>query len=152
MESQKPEVKTPIPEVEALPVERGAGEGAVGSPTAGGAPIEFGAPCCASVRECRVRAHYVVSLTKPRILRTIEAVRCYRGISRKYKFYPTNDVALVSHYVSNRGVHYLTILWKPEAVEAQKVIEAARRALGLETTAKLVIRGMEVVEEVEEDG
>jgi hypothetical protein len=38
MESQKPEVKTPTPEVEALPVERGAGEGAEGRPSAGGAP------------------------------------------------------------------------------------------------------------------
>jgi hypothetical protein len=38
MESQKPEFKTPSPEVEALPVERGAGEGAEGRPSAGGAP------------------------------------------------------------------------------------------------------------------
>jgi hypothetical protein len=116
-----------------------------------GAPMEFEAPCCASIRECNARAHYVVSLVKPKILRRIEAVRCYRGIRKKYKFYPSSDVALVEYYVSNRGVHYITVLWKPESVSTEKAIEMARRALGLEVATKIVVRGGEVVE-VEEGG
>jgi len=140
------------PQKEVLPERGGPGEGAAGSPVALEAPIEFiefEAPCCGSVRECKVRAHYIVSLVKPKVLKRIEAVRCYRGIRRKYKFYPSDDVALVSHYVSNRGVHYLSILWKPETVSTERVVEMARRALGLETTTKLRITNL-VVEEAEE--
>jgi hypothetical protein len=42
MAEEKAQVPTPSPEVEALPVERGAGEGAEGRPSAGGAPTVGG--------------------------------------------------------------------------------------------------------------
>jgi hypothetical protein len=152
MAEGKTQVPTPSPEGKPSPTAGGLGEGAGAAALAGGAPIEFEAPCCGSVRECYERAHYVISLTKLRVLRRIDALRCYRGIRKKYRFYPSEDVALISHYVSNRGVNYITILWKPNSVNIERVIEAARKALGLETTSKLVVRGAEVVEEVVEDG
>jgi hypothetical protein len=93
--------------------------------------LEFKAPCCYSVRTCNVTADYVISLKTARILRRIDAVRCYRGHEVIYKFYPAPDVALINHYVSNRSVHYITIRWKPENVSTEEVLEKARRALGL---------------------
>jgi hypothetical protein len=85
------------------------------------------------------------------VLKTIKAVRCYRGYTKKYKFYPSDDVALVSYYRSNRGVHYIRVLWKPESVDVSNVIEAARKALGLYIEAKLVIEGEEVKEIIEDE-
>jgi len=63
--------------------------------------LVFEAPCCSSIRECNVKAHYVISVLNAKILRVIRAVRCYRGYTVKYKFYPSDDVILVHHYVSN---------------------------------------------------
>jgi len=93
--------------------------------------IVFEAPCCYSVRTCNVTADYVISLKTARILRRIDAVRCYRGHTVRYKFYPSDDVALISVYVSNRGVHYIWVKWKPDSVSTDFVIETARKALGL---------------------
>jgi hypothetical protein len=95
-------------------------------------------------------ADYVISLRTHKILRTIEAVRCGRGIVKKYKFYPSNDVVLISHYISNRGVHHISILWKPQNITVEEVMRAVRRALRLEETVKLVVRDT-VVEEVCEE-
>jgi hypothetical protein len=111
--------------------------------------VEFEAPCCNSIRTCRDTAHYVISVSKQKILKRINAVRCYRGYSVKYKFYPSSDVVLVYHYVSNRGVNYLRILWKPENVSEAHAVEVARRALGLTREVKLVVEGEEVKEVVE---
>jgi hypothetical protein len=93
----------------------------------------FEAPCCASVRECSVRKVYVVGIRngKPKILRAIDAVRCSRGITKKIKFYPSNDVVLVEHYVSNRGNHYIKILWKPEGITEEQAKASASLALGI---------------------
>ena len=113
--------------------------------------IEFYAPCCHSIRSCNAMADYVISLRTKKILRVINAVRCGRGYSVKYKFYPTDDVTLVSHYVSNRGVHYISILWKPQGATVEEVIKAVRRALGLEKDVKLIVKDSTVVEEVCEE-
>jgi hypothetical protein len=113
--------------------------------------IEFYAPCCHSVRSCNATAHYIISLRTKRILRSVEAVRCGRGIVKKYKFYPSPDVALVSYYRSTRGVHHIAVLWKPQGVTVEEVVRAARKALGLEWESKLVVRGEEVCEEVEDE-
>jgi hypothetical protein len=94
--------------------------------------LEFDAPCCGSVRECSVRKLLVIGFReKPKVLREIKAVRCSRGYRKKIKFYPSENVLLVHYYVSNRGVHYIKILWKPETLLKEKAIEIARRALGL---------------------
>jgi hypothetical protein len=101
-------------------------------------PIELDAPCCYSVRECSVRKLYVVGFRdKPKILRTIDAVRCARGITKKVKFYPSNDVILASYYVSNRGVHHINILWKPENIPNQQATEIVRKALGIALEEKV---------------
>ena len=63
--------------------------------------IEFEAPCCFSIRTCRDTAHYIILVKPPRILKIIEPVRCERGIRKKYKFYPSENVVLVSYYRSN---------------------------------------------------
>jgi len=96
--------------------------------------LEFNAPCCASVRECAVRRLVVIGFKgRPKILREIGAVRCSRGITKKVKFYPSQDVILIEYYCSNRGVNYITILWKPETLSNEQAVEIARRALGLST-------------------
>jgi hypothetical protein len=103
-------------------------------------PIELDAPCCSSIRECSVRKLYVVGFRdKPKVLRTISAVRCARGITKKIKFYPSNNVILVSYYISNRGVHHVNILWKPENISNQQAIEIARKALGLALEEKVSV-------------
>jgi hypothetical protein len=104
--------------------------------------LEFDAPCCASVRECAVRALYVIGLRgEPRILRRIGAVRCYRGITKKIKFYPSENVILVHYYVSNRGVHYVHVLWKPETLTNEQAVEIARKALGLSLEETIHVTG-----------
>jgi hypothetical protein len=111
--------------------------------------IEFEAPCCYSVRTCYDTEHLIISLKTMRALRRIEAVRCYRGYTKKYKFYPSDNVILVYHYVSNRNVHYIRVLWKPENLDESKAIEVVRKALGLEVTSKIIVLGEEVKEVVE---
>ena len=93
--------------------------------------LVFEAPCCSSIRECNVKAHYVISVLNAKILRVIRAVRCYRGYTVKYKFYPSDDVILVHHYVSNRGVNYINLLWKPPNLSEDEALLIARKALGL---------------------
>ena len=94
--------------------------------------LEFDAPCCESVRECSVRRIYIIGFrNSPKVLREIKAVRCHRGLSKKVRFYPSNDVVLISYYRSNRGVHYVTVLWKPENLAEKDAIELAKKALGL---------------------
>jgi len=90
-----------------------------------------------------VRAMYVIGFRggEPKILRIINAVRCSRGITVKIKFYPAPDVILVSYYRSNRGVNYITILWKPESLPNEKAVEIARKALGLEIEEKVIVNG-----------
>jgi len=80
---------------------------------------------------CTALALYVISIPKRKVLRRISAVRCYRGEAKKVKFYPSESVILVKHYVSNRGVNYITILWKPEPVDIDSAISIAKSALGL---------------------
>jgi hypothetical protein len=103
-------------------------------------PIELDAPCCSSIRECSVRSLVVIGFRgKPKILREIRAVRCSRGITKKVKFYPSSDVILASYYVSNRGVHHINILWKPENIPNQQAIEIAKKALGIAMEEKISV-------------
>jgi hypothetical protein len=100
--------------------------------------IEIDAPCCYSVRECSVRKLIIVGFrNKLKILKTIEAVRCARGITKKVKFYPANDVILVHYYVSNRGVHHIRILWKPESLTEEQATEIVRKAFGIALEEKI---------------
>jgi hypothetical protein len=92
-----------------------------------------------------------VSLRTLRVLRRIGAVRCSRGYTARYRLYPSDDIILVYHYVSNRGVHYIRVLWKPQSVTTEEAVRAARRALGLHEDVKLVVVGEEVYEEVESE-
>jgi hypothetical protein len=94
--------------------------------------LVFEAPCCESARECSIRKLYVIGIRKtPRVLRAIDAVRCSRNVRKTIKFYPSSDVILISYYMSNRGKHYITVLWKPENITEQQAKEYAIVALGL---------------------
>jgi hypothetical protein len=94
--------------------------------------MEFEAPCCESVRECSVRKLYVIGIRgAPRVLRAIGAVRCNRNVRKTIKFYPSDDVFLISYYRSNRGVNHITVLWKPKNITEQQAKEYAMVALGL---------------------
>ena len=94
--------------------------------------LEFEVPCCNSIRECSVRKLMIIGFRgEPRILKEVKAVRCSRGIKRKIRFYTSDDVMLIEYYRSNRGVNYITILWKPETLTSERAIEIARKALGL---------------------
>jgi len=91
------------------------------------------APCCASIRECNVRALYVIGTRgRGRILRTINAVRCYRGESKKVKIYPSNDIIVVEYYVTTRGNPKITVVWKPENMSMEDALRVAKRVLGVE--------------------
>jgi hypothetical protein len=72
-------------------------------------------------------------------LKEIRAVRCGRGVTKKVKFFPANDVVLAEHYISNRGVHHITILWKPSSTTDQQAIEIVRKALGIALEEKISV-------------
>lgn len=95
------------------------------------------APCCWSERECRVRIKYVVSLEDEKILRTIPAVRCYRGVKKGYIVSVTGPIAIIEYYMSNRGVHYINIEYSNW--ERKKTLEVVRRVLGLESVEKIIM-------------
>jgi hypothetical protein len=97
-------------------------------------------PCCRSVRECRVRKHYIIDVNREEILREIEATRCYRGIIEYYEVEPNQNVAILEHYVSNRGVNYIRFIFKPEGITEDVLMSKVRRALGLETIEKIVLK------------
>jgi hypothetical protein len=100
----------------------------------------FDAPCCESQRECSVRKVYIIGIKgKPRILRTIDAVRCSRGITKKFKFYPSGDAILASYYRSNRGNHYITIMWKPENITEDQAKLFVAAALGLYEEEEVIV-------------
>jgi len=94
------------------------------------------APCCWSKRECRVRTKYVVSLEDGEILQTIPAMRCYRGVKKAYIVSVTEPIAIIEHYISNRGVHYIYIEYSNW--EGKKALEVVRRVLGLESVEKII--------------
>jgi len=93
--------------------------------------LEFDVPCCSSRRTCMDTYHAVISLKTGQVLRTIHAVRCHRlGYAPvKYKFYPSDDVILVSFYKTTRDNVRLKILWKPEEVPEDLALAVARQAL-----------------------
>jgi len=97
-------------------------------------------PCCGSVRECRARKHYIIDLDKEEILTEIDAVRCHRGIIEYYEVEPTQNIAIVEHYISNRGVNYIQFIYKPEGVADDMLLSKVRRAIGLEITEKIVLK------------
>jgi hypothetical protein len=86
-----------------------------------------------------VRAHYIISLDAD-ILRRIDATRCHRGYVKYYEVEPRPDIILIEHYVSNRGVNYIHILYKPESISEEDALRIARRALGLEEHEKIVLK------------
>jgi len=95
--------------------------------------LEFEAPCCESIRECSVRKVYIIGFRngKPRVLRSIDAVRCSRGVRKRFKFYPSSDVILASYYRSNRGNNYISILWKPQNITEDQARLLVVAALGI---------------------
>jgi hypothetical protein len=97
-------------------------------------------PCCGSIRECSVRRHYIIDLNREEIIGEIEAVRCYRGIIEYYEVEPTPNTAIVEYYMSNRGVHYVIPIYKPESINENVFMSKVRRALGLEVTEKIVLK------------
>ena len=97
-------------------------------------------PCCGSIRECRVRRHYIIDLNKEEILATIDAVRCARGIIEYYEVEPMQNIAIVEHYISNRGVNYIRFIYKPENMADDVLLPKVRRAIGLEITEKIDLK------------
>jgi hypothetical protein len=101
--------------------------------------IEFDAPCCASVRECSARKLAIIGIRgRPRVLREINAVRCNRGITKKVKVYPSNEIIVATYYISNRGRVYIEILWKPEGLDESYAKLYTQQALGLYETVEAV--------------
>jgi hypothetical protein len=96
-------------------------------------PLEFEAPCCESIRECNIRKIYIIGFRneKPKVLRSIDAVRCSRGVRKRFKFYPSSDVILASYYRSNRGNNYISILWKPQNITEDQARLLVVAALGI---------------------
>jgi len=99
--------------------------------------IEIKAPCCSSIRECHVRTKYVISLEDEKIVKAIDAVRCYRGEEREYTIETNKPIAIVEYYRSNRGVHYLDVEYSDW--DKERTLEIARRLLGLESEEKIVM-------------
>jgi len=90
------------------------------------------APCCNSVRTCNATKIYIVEASeKPKILYVISAVRCNRGIRKRYSI-KLDNIIVAHYYVSSRGNQYITILWKPGHVDDQRAEQMVRRVLGLE--------------------
>ena len=117
----------------------------MGSPTAGEAPtvkLVVRAPCCSSARECRFRTKYVINVAEKAIIAEIPVVRCYRGVERLYEIEiekeKVSSIAIVEHYISNRGVNYITFEYPREPTE--EVVDAVKELLGLREVRKLVIR------------
>jgi hypothetical protein len=83
---------------------------------------------------------YIIGIRNgPKVLREIGAVRCYRGITKKFKFYPSPDVILVKYYRSNRGVHYITVLWKPGSLAEEQARLLAVAALGIYKEEEIIV-------------
>ena len=100
------------------------------------------APCCSSVRTCRDTVKYVIDTKTKEVIAEIPAVRCYRGLQKIYEIEVAeekmNDIVVVKHYVSNRGVHrlYFEHLKEPPA----DVINIVKEILGLTEVRKIVVR------------
>ncbi len=104
--------------------------------------LEIEAPCCASIRECSVRYLAIIGIRnreKPRVLRIINAVRCHRGYEKKVKVYLSNDIVVVSHYMSNRGRLYINIIWKPESVSEEEALVLAKKAFSYYSEEEIVV-------------
>ena len=104
--------------------------------------LEVEAPCCASIRECSVRYIAVIGIrdkNHPRILRTISSVRCHRGYEKKVKIYLSNDIIVVSHYVSNRGRLYINVIWKPSDVSDEEALVLAKKAFSYYSEEEIIL-------------
>jgi hypothetical protein len=94
--------------------------------------LEIEAPCCWSVRSCSSYQLVIIGIRgKPKVLRRIGAIRCNRGYKKKVKVYISKEIIVARHYVSNRGKHYIKILWKPETLDEEYAKLYASQALGL---------------------
>jgi len=99
------------------------------------------APCCASVRECNIKYIAIIGIRNkddPRVLRTINAVRCHRGYRKKAKIYLSDDIIIVHHYVSNRGRVYISVMWKPDNITDEEAIKLASKAFGYHAEEEIV--------------
>ena len=93
--------------------------------------IKIEAPCCSSIRECNVRKVYIINVRTLRIIEEIGAVRCYRGEKKVVFVNVDNNIIVAEHYVSNRGRHQITIIYKPDDMSREKADEITRKALGV---------------------
>ncbi len=90
--------------------------------------IKVSAPCCFSVRECRVRKVLIIDPTTRKVVKEVSAVRCYRGeefvvnVSAKY--------AIIESYISNRGNLHLTIIHLPRGTDESSVKMIVKKYLG----------------------
>ena len=125
----------------------------MGSPTAGEAPTEIQmngetmrllveAPCCGSRRQCLDTNKYIIDVSEKRIIETIPAVRCNRGLQRIYEVEiakeKANSVVIVEHYISNRGVNYL--YFEIPRTPTPEIMSIVREILGLTEVRKIVVR------------
>ena len=100
------------------------------------------APCCSSRRTCLDTNKYVINIAERNIIAEIPATRCYRGIEQLYEIEiaeeKVNDIAIVEHYISNRGVHYLTIEY-PET-PTPDIVDTVKEVLGLREMRKIIVK------------
>jgi len=100
-------------------------------------PIIINNPCCNTRRSCRVKKEFVISVDR-QVLEEIPAVRCYRyereDLQPYYMFYPTPDVFIVFHYITNRGNIWLALVYPrfEDRNERWRYISMAKQALGIE--------------------
>ncbi len=100
--------------------------------------IEVKAPCCSSRRSCRDTFIAVIGIRgRPKVLRTIEAVRCYRGEERVVKFYPSDDVILSEVYITTRNNIHIKVLWHPQHVDVKEAERMTLEALGYQEVEEL---------------
>jgi hypothetical protein len=94
-------------------------------------PITVKAPCCVSRRTCRDTFLAIIGIRgRPRLLRSVEATRCYRGEERIVEFYPSDDVILADVYITTRNNVYVQILWKPGNISEEDARRKVLEALG----------------------
>ena len=102
------------------------------------------APCCTSRRTCMDTAKYIIDLGKKEIIEVIPAVRCRRGLEKVYEIEiaeeNVNDIAVVEHYVSNRGVHYLTIEYPETPTPTPDIVDTVKEVLGLREMRKIIVK------------
>jgi hypothetical protein len=90
--------------------------------------IEIETPCCSSIRSCNQKVLYIIGFRNPRnpkVLKRIEAIRCYKEGEKKYRIILTNDILVV---YAKSTLTYI-VLYKPDGVDEETARTLVIRAL-----------------------